>query len=82
MLDLQKSAETLIKLAIDSENWVPMKDLNWPGMTYQQVKYYLAGVRRADPESARRFVVKTGHQFLVNRPLFGAYLAGLLTPGA
>ncbi|MFQ2414468.1 hypothetical protein ACK31E_15560 [Aeromonas caviae] len=64
------------ELAMNIENWIPIRQANIPGMNYQ-VLTRLLRLRHTDPKMAK-CVCEIGNRIFVNKHLLGLWMAGEL----
>lgn len=64
------------ELAMDLNNWVPIRDADVPGMNYQVLLRCLRG--RHEDAGLRKCCREIGNRLFINKPLFGLWLAGEL----
>lgn len=64
------------ELAMDLNNWTPIRQANVPGMNYQVL---LRCLRKRDKDpSLRKCCREVGNRLFLNKPLFGLWMAGEL----
>ena len=64
------------ELAIDLNNWTPIRNANIPGMNYQQLVRCLR--KRDEDAGLRKCCREVGNRLCLNKPLLGLWMAGLL----
>ena len=64
------------ELAMDLNNWTPIREANVPGMNYQVLLRCLR--KRDEDPSLRKCCREVGNRLFLNKPLFGLWMAGEL----